>query len=126
MSRARLYGAIVAAVALVVVAGPAGAPAELAKKTATVSVVDDFYAPEDIKIKKGSKVKWVWDDLNSNPHNVTLTSTKPKGVKKGDFTSGTGAVNLTFKRKFTKVGKYGFVCTIHRTVMKMTVKVKKN
>jgi plastocyanin len=127
VSCAKLSLALVATVAFAAVAsGAAGAPTEPAKRaTPKVTVADDFFAPDFVKVKKGKKVKWVWDDLNSNPHNVTLTSPKPKGVKKKDFKSRTGAVNIDFAPKFKKPGKYGFVCTIHRTVMKMTVQVKK-
>jgi plastocyanin len=127
VSRARLCAATLATVAFAAVVGAAGAPAEPAQRaTPKVTVADDFFAPDFVKVKKGKKVNFVWDDFNINPHNVTLGSTKPKGVKKSDFKSRTGAVNLDFKPKFKKAGKYGFVCTIHRTVMKMTVQVKKN
>ena len=127
MRRAKLGIATAATVAFAAVVGVAGAPAEQAQRaTPKVTVADDFFAPDFVKVKKGQKVNYVWDELNTNPHNVTLGSTKPKGVKKGDFKSRTGAINLDFKPKFRKAGKYGFVCTIHRTVMKMTVQVKKN
>ena len=51
------------------------------RKTAKVTVADDFFAPTDLKVKKGSKVKWVWDSSNTNTHNVILTSKHPKDVK---------------------------------------------
>ncbi len=45
-----------------------------------VKVLDDFYKPTNVKIKKNKKVKWKWgQDFNS--HNVTLKK-GPKGVKK--------------------------------------------
>jgi plastocyanin len=127
MRRAKLCIATVATVVLAAAVGVAGAPAESAKRaTPTVTVADDFFAPDSVKIKKGKKVKWVWDDLNGNPHNVRLTGTRPKGVKKDDFKSPTATINETFAAKFKKTGKYGFKCSIHPTVMKMTVQVKKN
>ena len=88
-----------------------------------VKVLDDFYKPTNVKIKKNKKVKWKWgQDFNS--HNVTLKK-GPKGVKKKDFTSQTSsAEGFTFTKKFKKPGKYNFYCTIHPDVMKMTVKVK--
>jgi plastocyanin len=101
----------------------AGAPEQ--RKTVNVTVADDYYAPTSVKIKKGSKVKWVWDDFNFNTHDVSLTNEKPDGVKKGDFKSRSAAINQTFKKKFEVPGKYGFQCTFHKTVMTMTVKVKK-
>ena len=98
MRRAKLGIATAATVAFAAVVGVAGAPAEPAQRaTPKVTVADDFFAPDAVKIKKGQKVNYVWDELNTNPHNVTLGSTKPKGVKKSDFKSRTGAVNLDFK-----------------------------
>lgn len=127
MSRAKLSLAALATVAVAAVAGAAVAPADPApRKTAKVTVADDYFAPEDVKVKKGNKVKWIWDDLNGNPHNVRLTSKKPDGVKKGDFKSPTATINQTFSAKFKTPGTYGFKCSIHPTVMKMTVKAKKN
>ncbi len=118
-----LVGCALAATAAVAVAGgPASAEQD---KTAKVTVADDYFAPTDVTIKKNSKVNWVWDSSNTDTHNVQLTSTHPKGVKTADFRSSSGAVGLTFKRKFTKPGKYGFICTYHRSEMKMTLTVKK-
>jgi plastocyanin len=97
--------------------------AETAKKTAKVKVGDDFFSPTTLKVKKGTKVKWKWLPENGNPHNVTLTK-GPKGVKKKDLTSKTGSIGVKFNRKLKKKGTYKFICTIHATVMKQTVKVK--
>ncbi len=106
----------------------------LAAKTKSVGVHDDYYAPTKVKVKKNAKVKFKWDKINLNPHNVTLKK-GPKGVKKskpcthGKITkcnkSGTGAIGIKFKKKFDVKGKYHFICTIHPTVMQLDVKVKK-
>ena len=109
------------------------------KKTSTVKVADDFYSPTSLKIKRNSKVNFKWDAANTNTHNVVLKK-GPKGVKKGCPTkgkdaysdliskcnkSGSGATGIKFKKKFDVKGKYNFICTIHPTVMKLDVKVKK-
>ena len=52
-----------------------------------VKVLDDFYKPTNVKIKKNKKVKWKWGQ-DFNTHNVTLKK-GPKGVKKSKFTSQT-------------------------------------
>ena len=109
--------------AAVVPAATAGQDAERA--TPVVSVEDDFFAPVSVKIKQGQKVKWVWSDLNLDTHNVALTGEKPKKVKKSDFKSGSAAISFSYAPKFKVPGKYGFVCTYHRSVMRMTVNVKK-
>jgi len=124
LRRRVLIGLAVAATASAV-AVPLTSAASEQNKTSTVTVGDDYFAPSDLTIKKGSKVKWVWDDANTDTHNVVLTSKHPKGVKASDYRSSSGAVGLTFKRKFTKTGTYGFVCTYHKTVMKVNLKVKK-
>lgn len=119
-------GVVVALVALAVgvpaatgVASPLGKGSQPEK----VKVLDDFYKPDNVKVKKKGKVTWKWgQDFNS--HNVTLKK-GPKGVKKSDFTSQTSsAEGFKFTKKFKKPGKYNFYCTIHPDVMKMTVKVK--
>jgi plastocyanin len=119
--------ACLAATAALAVALPAGgalsAPAQRAvvKK---VTVADDYYAPTKVTIKKSQYVKWVWNSYNTDSHNVTLNS-GPSGVNRGKFKSPTGTIGLHFKKQFTKPGTYKFLCTLHRTVMKMTVVVKK-
>lgn len=122
--------AVLGAVAVAPLAGGAVEPAAEAakkcesKKTKKIKVGDDFFAPAKSSVKKCTKVKWKWLPENGNPHNVTLTK-GPKGVKKKDFTSATGSIGIKFNRKMKKPGTYKFVCTIHRTVMKQTLKVKR-
>jgi len=119
-------GILVALVALVVgalaatgVANPLGKGSQPEK----VKVLDDFFKPTNVKIKKNKKVTWKWGN-DFNTHNVTLKK-GPNGVKKSKFTSQTSASEgFTFTKKFKKPGKYNFYCTIHPDVMKMTVKVK--
>jgi plastocyanin len=121
----------------VLVAGLLIPAAGASAKTKTVKVADDFFAPTVVKVKKNDRVNWKWDDMNTNSHNVTMTK-GPKGVKKGCKTKGpdayspliskcnkssTGAIGIKFKKKMNVKGTYKFICTIHPTVMKMTVKV---
>ena len=127
----------VALVALVALAMPAtGAAGEHHRaKKAKVKVMDDFFSPDTLKVKKNTKVSFKWDKFNLNTHNVTMKK-GPKGVKKtkkpcakGKITkcnkSASGSIGIKFNPKFNKKGTYDFVCTIHPTVMKLTVKVKK-
>jgi plastocyanin len=122
-----LSGLGLAAIATSAIAVSAGADVtpNPRAKTAKVKVADDFFAPTDLTIKKGTKVKWKWDSMNTNTHNVVLTKKRPKGVKKGDFKSASGSVGVKFNRKFKKPGTYGFICTFHRSIMTMDVTVKK-
>jgi plastocyanin len=100
------------------------APGSLAKasKPKVVKLKDDFYTPDSLRIKKGSKVKWDWTPT-FNQHNVTLKN-GPKGVRKNSFRSQTtNDPSFSFTKRFKKVGKYAFYCTIHPDVMRMTVRV---
>jgi plastocyanin len=117
---------LIAALAVCAVAVPAAvaAPDVAQRKTVHVTVADDYFSPTSVKIKKGSKVSYDWSDANLDSHNVTLTR-GPKGVRKKDFKSATGAIGIRFAPKFKVPGKYNFVCTLHRSVMSMDVKVKK-
>ena len=116
---AALVALAVGALAATGVANPLGKGSQPEK----VKVLDDFFKPDNVKIKKGKKVKWKWGATFNN-HNVTLKK-GPKGVKKSKFSSQTSsAEGFKFTKKFKKPGKYNFYCTIHPDVMKMTVKVK--
>jgi plastocyanin len=116
---AALVALAVGALAATGVANPLGKGSQPEK----VKVLDDFFKPTNVKIKKNKKVKWKWGQ-DFNNHNVTLKK-GPKGVKKSKFTSQTSsAEGFSFTKKFKKPGKYNFYCTIHPDVMKMTVKVK--
>lgn len=140
MRRAATIVAAFAAVGALALPAVSGADSLVAKKkTATVTVNDDYYSPTNLNIKRNSQVNFKWNASNTNPHNVILQK-GPKGVKKGCPTkgkdayssliskcnkSGTGAIGIKFKKKFDVKGKYHFICTIHPTVMQLDVKVKK-
>ncbi len=126
MRRRALTACALAAAAVSAVAVPAsiGAP-EAKRATTNVTVNDDYFAPTDVQVVKGSKVKWVWSEANTNTHDVVLTNVHPNKVKKSDFRSSSGAVGIKFKRKFDVPGKYGFICTFHRGEMQLNLKVKR-
>ncbi|CAN5459741.1 hypothetical protein BH10ACT11_BH10ACT11_02330 [soil metagenome] len=122
--------ALVAAMAVAVPALGSGASKPSKVKTAaTVKVGDDFYSKTSVKFtvpKKGKKVKFKWLPANTDSHNVILTK-GPRSLtnkQKKSFKSATGAIGVRFQPTFKKQGPYDFVCTIHPTQMKLTVKVK--
>jgi plastocyanin len=127
MRRRIMIGAAVAAIAsAVAVPLTTASPGAKSSKTTQISVADDYFAPTDLKIKKNDKVKWVWSNENLDTHNVVLTGEHPKKVAKKDFKSSSGAIGIQFKRKFEVPGKYGFICTYHRSVMRFELTVKKH
>lgn len=129
MRRPALIALAALAAAVPATAAIAGSAGEHAKteqaKTSSVKVGDDYFAPTSLKVKPDSKVVWKWLDANTDTHNVVLTNKHPNGVKPQDFRSQSGSIGISYKKKFEKRGTYGFICTFHRSVMKMTVTVKK-
>ena len=128
----RTFTVVAALIAALSLAMPA---AGIAGKTKKVKVLDDYYSPTNVKVKKNKDVAFKWDGDNLNTHNVVMKK-GPKGVKKskkpcakGKITkcnmSAAGSIGINFKPTFNKPGTYKFICTIHPTVMKMTVKVNK-
>lgn len=114
--------AAAAALAVGVVAvGAPGTPAK-ATKPKVVKVKDNFYTPDSVGVRKGGKVKWDWTPVFNN-HNVTLKK-GPRRVRKRQFRSQTTSdPSFFFVKRFKKVGKYRFYCTIHPDTMQMTVRV---
>lgn len=119
---AKLTAACVAALALF---GAEVAPAKAPPKPATVAVNDFYFAPSAVTIKRGGTVKWAWSSLNTYPHDVHLRS-GPKRLKQKDSysTKTTAVTDAHFQKAFPTAGTYKFTCTIHPTLMKLTVIVK--
>jgi plastocyanin len=124
LRRALCAGAIGLATC-VVLAGP-GAAAKTAAKPKLVTVADFSFGPDQVTVKRGGAVKWVWAASNTYPHDVHLKQ-GPKGLAhKGSYSTKTSAVtNARFTRSFETPGTYRFICTIHPTQMKLTVTVLK-
>ncbi len=109
--------AVLAGAALISAVPAQGAP----KKT--INVGDNYYAPQALKLKRGTTVTWRWPSFETagDVHDVKLVS-GPKKVKK--FVSEAASTDYTFKRKLTVAGTYKLGCTLHHE-MRMTVKVRK-
>lgn len=113
--------------ALAVSIAAIGAPGSLARATKpkVAKLCGYYFTPTTLKIRKGGKVKWKWANCGTpDNHDVALVK-GPKGVNKSKFRSQIAAApsSFTFTKRFKKVGKYKFVCTLHRTLMQMTVRV---
>jgi len=69
----------------------------------TVRNLDDFFAPNVIRVEAGAEVKW----LNSghSPHTVTADD--------GSFDSGVLQNGSTFEHTFPKAGVFRFTCLLH-------------
>ncbi|HEY5709790.1 MAG TPA: plastocyanin/azurin family copper-binding protein [Solirubrobacterales bacterium] len=116
-----------ACLALATFAGSAAtSPPAKAAKPAVVEVVDFFFGPSAVTIRKEGKVKWAWAATNVESHDVYLKQGPKNLKKKGTYSTKTTAVtNATFVKAFPTPGSYRYICTIHPTKMKLTVTVKK-
>ena len=113
MRKPLVVGLLVTLVAALLTAGPALS----ARKT--VEVDDNYFVREGdlptVKVERYDRVVWEWE--GSNPHNVTVTR-GPVEFKSKTKTSG------TYRKRVTRRGTYKIVCTIHRSEMRMTLRVQ--
>jgi plastocyanin len=88
----------------------------------TVDVGDDYFAPQTLKVKRGTTVIWRWPGFEAagDVHDVRLLS-GPKGVKR--FRSEAASTDYRFKRRLTVPGRYRLGCSLHHE-MRMTVRVR--
>ncbi len=116
----KLVGIVILAVLVAAVATPALASTATAKKppVKNAKVDDDQYlfAPQQIRIKRGTEVVWKWVDGHDVQHNIV--------VKRGPIKFHSGKrFRGTFAHLFNTKGTYHLYCTIH-TFMTETVIVK--
>jgi len=111
---------------IAVIAGAAllsAAPALGATPKKTLSIGDNYFTPQTVKVKSGTKVTWRWPgyDEAGDVHDVGLMKA-PKGVKR--FRSEAASTEYSFSRKLTVPGTYRFGCSLHHE-MRMTLTVQK-
>jgi plastocyanin len=107
-------------------AGAAAAQAPARPKPTVVTVNDFYFGPDAVTIQKGRTVKWVWSSTNTYPHDVHLKQGPKQLKERGTYSTHTTAVtDATFKKTFERPGTYHYICTIHPTLMKLTLVVKK-
>jgi plastocyanin len=112
---------IASATALTVTVGVVAAFAVSGSQAATTKIVkvDDFeFSPSSVTVRRNTTVKWVW--VGRAEHDVESIR-KPRGTR--NFASDVMSKG-SYSRKFTKAGTYRIDCSIHASVMKMTVRVK--
>jgi plastocyanin len=121
----RRLAAAAALLAIVLGAAPAAAQAPRTKP-ALVTVNDFYFGPDALTIHKGKTVKWVWSEANTYPHDVHLKQ-GPKNLKeRSTYSTRTTAVTgASFKKTFERPGTYRYICTVHPTLMTLTITVRK-
>ena len=109
---------IVSAVAALA-AVPAASGGERPRKTVTVA--DNYFAPMNFKVKKGTRVVWKWSADNTEEHDVKLVR-RPKGARR--FRSDARVTGYAFRRTLRVRGKYKIICTFHQVLMRQTITVR--
>ena len=96
------------------------APAVAGAGTKTVKLYDNYFTPVDLKVSKGTTVKWKWPADPIDVHDVKLKKA-PEGVKK--FHSEPASSGYVFKKTLKVKGTYKIICTLHEE-MTQTIKVR--
>jgi len=107
--------ALIAVAAVALLSLPPGAGAAPKK---TITLGDNFFAPGKKTVRRGTKVRFKW--VGNNSHNVT----KRRGPGGGIRSRTTSSDGVNFAKRFTKRGTYRFVCTIHPSEMRFTLRVR--
>jgi plastocyanin len=111
-----LYASVAAATTTVAVVGALAVTTGSQAAGTKVVKVDDFsFSPSSVTVKRGTTVKWVW--VGKAEHDVEVV----RGPK--DFHSRVMAKG-SYSKTFRKRGTYRIDCSIHASIVKMTVKVK--
>jgi plastocyanin len=88
----------------------------------SVVVGDNFYAPEKLTVKPGTKVTWRWPSEVGDTHDVKFQR-GPKGVP--HYQSEPAAADYRYAKLLTKLGTYKIICTFHEGEMEQTIVVHK-
>ncbi|WP_238257916.1 cupredoxin domain-containing protein [Methylobacterium gnaphalii] len=102
--------------AVEVVATPASASGEITE----IAIKDMAYGPANVKVKRGTIVRWKNDDEVA--HNVQLRGGPAKGWDKAQ-----GPMlnkDESYALKFNEAGSYKYICTPHSIAMKGEVIVE--
>ena len=119
--------AVAASAVLGALLGAAPVAAQAPRPKPTIVTVNDFYfGPDAVTIKAGRTVKWVWSEANTYPHDVHLKQGPKRLKERATYSTRTTAVTgAVFKKTFERAGTYHFICTVHPTLMKLTITVRK-
>lgn len=80
-----------------------GLPQSSSAATQTVTMVDNRFDPQEIRIDVGDSV--VWNNRGQNQHDIRADD--------GSFRSGTIGTGDTYSRRFTEEGFYYYHCNFH-------------
>lgn len=87
------------------------------RNNAKIGVKNYFFSRPNIRVKRGSRLNWLFSAGGKELHNVTLAN-GPLGFASPNRSKG------TFSYRFKKRGKYQIFCALHPVAMTETVTVK--
>jgi len=92
-------------------------------QTRVIDVGDDYFAPDQVTIKRFDQLRWDWEmSFSAEGHNVSMLQ-GPKGVSPFDFESPIRVgPDYKFTRRFLTPGDYKLFCSLH-VGMEMDVRV---
>jgi plastocyanin len=117
-----LTASAAALTATVLVTGAVAVSGSQAATTKTVRVDDYSFSPKVLTVKAGTKVKFVW--VGTAKHDIELNRA-PRRVKDPRSFDSRIMTRGSVTRTFKEPGTYAIDCSIHFSIMRMTVKVKK-
>ena len=79
-------------------------------------------APTRLTVDKGTRLVFRWEASNFNLHDVVLDD-GPDGVEIPPSRQRT--TDYTVRRTLRRSGTYKFICTLHATQMRLTVRVRR-
>ncbi len=85
-----------------------------AATTASVDIMDNFYAPRNVTISRGGSITWTW--RGSNTHSVTSDN----GSELDSMLQNMG----TYTHVFTTAGSYPYHCRQHGQAMSGSITVQ--
>ena len=94
------------------VAGASGATGHAAAAK-RISVRDDFYAPNSVRLRRGAAASWTWKGRHSHTVSDRRGRFSSKTQKRGSYT-----------HRFARAGTYSLYCKVHPRTMRMKVVVK--
>ena len=121
----------------VLVADQGHARTDRAPAPKLIKTYDDYYLPDTLTVKVGTRVKFrSWSPFGgpngtggpglTDLHDAVLIRPFPKAIKPRAFRSGQlPTTDLNWTVRFTKPGRYVFNCTNHHTEMRATVTVRR-
>jgi plastocyanin len=83
--------------------------------TVEVKLKDNFFKPDEVTIKKGDKVRWLW--RGTNVHNVAIKKPGTNDIVRASEFKTDGK----FVHEFRKRGTWKILCETHPRKMRMKV-----